>query len=100
MRLPRWLPKATMVVAMATLLLEVALPPAAAQTYTLKIGNATLNDVQHEWQKRWGARVEKRAGGRIGSSPSRWTIASVMRAARWRTRTATTDPVPARTPPR
>jgi TRAP-type C4-dicarboxylate transport system substrate-binding protein len=39
--------------------------PAAAQTYTLKIGNATINDVQHEWQKRWGARVEKRAGGRI-----------------------------------
>lgn len=39
--------------------------PAEAQTYTLKIGNATINDVQHEWQKRWGARVEKRAGGRI-----------------------------------
>ena len=39
--------------------------PASAQTYTLKIGNATINDVQHEWQKRWGARVEKRAGGRI-----------------------------------
>ncbi len=39
--------------------------PAVAQTYTLKIGNATINDVQHEWQKRWGARVEKRAGGRL-----------------------------------
>ena len=39
--------------------------PVAAQTYTLKIGNATINDVQHEWQKRWGARVERRAGGRI-----------------------------------
>jgi TRAP-type C4-dicarboxylate transport system substrate-binding protein len=39
--------------------------PASAQTYTLKIGNATINDVQHEWQKRWGGRVEKRAGGRI-----------------------------------
>lgn len=65
MRLTRWIPKATMAVAVAALLLEVALPPAAAQTYTLKIGNATLNDVQHEWQKRWGARVEKRAAGRI-----------------------------------
>ncbi|MBI2202960.1 MAG: TRAP transporter substrate-binding protein [Candidatus Rokubacteria bacterium] len=42
--------------------------PTTAQTapsFTLKIGNATINDVQHEWQKRWGARVEKRAGGRI-----------------------------------
>jgi TRAP-type C4-dicarboxylate transport system substrate-binding protein len=51
------------VVAGAALVLGAA--PAAAQTYTLKIGNATINDVQHEWQKRWGARVEKRAGGRI-----------------------------------
>jgi TRAP-type C4-dicarboxylate transport system substrate-binding protein len=54
----------------AALLVAAAVlaPPAApvtAQTYTLKIGNATINDVQHEWQKRWGARVEKRAGGRI-----------------------------------
>ena len=45
--------------------LALAAAPASAQTYTLKIGNATINDVQHEWQKRWGARVEKRAGGRI-----------------------------------
>jgi TRAP-type transport system periplasmic protein len=43
----------------------LAAAPVAAQTYTLKIGNATINDVQHEWQKRWGGRVEKRAGGRI-----------------------------------
>jgi TRAP-type transport system periplasmic protein len=47
------------------LALAAATTPAAAQTYTLKIGNATINDVQHEWQKRWGARVEKRAAGRI-----------------------------------
>jgi TRAP-type C4-dicarboxylate transport system substrate-binding protein len=66
MRLTRWLPKATTVVAVVTLLLEVAPAPAAAQSYTLKIGNATLNDVQHEWQKRWGARVEKRAGRSAG----------------------------------
>jgi TRAP-type C4-dicarboxylate transport system substrate-binding protein len=45
--------------------LMLAPAAAAAQTYTLKIGNATINDVQHEWQKRWGARVEKRSGGRI-----------------------------------
>ena len=54
---------AAVVVVGAALVLAVA--PVAAQTYTLKIGNATINDVQHEWQKRWGARVEKRAGGRI-----------------------------------
>ncbi len=54
---------ATLVAVIAALLGAAA--PADAQTYTLKIGNATINDVQHEWQKRWGARVEKRAGGRI-----------------------------------
>jgi TRAP-type C4-dicarboxylate transport system substrate-binding protein len=53
----------TLVAVIAALLGAAA--PADAQTYTLKIGNATINDVQHEWQKRWGARVEKRAGGRI-----------------------------------
>jgi TRAP-type C4-dicarboxylate transport system substrate-binding protein len=57
----------TMAAAVAVVggVLALGAAPAAAQTYTLKIGNATLNDVQHEWQKRWGARVEKRAGGRI-----------------------------------
>lgn len=49
----------------AALAAALAATPADAQTYTMKIGNATINDVQHEWQKRWGARVEKRAGGRI-----------------------------------
>jgi len=61
-RFASWTTAAVVVMGIA-LMLGVA--PAAAQTYTLKIGNATLNDVQHEWQKRWGARVEKRAGGRI-----------------------------------
>ncbi len=56
--------RAAMTVA-SVVTLAGAVAPAAAQTYTLKIGNATINDVQHEWQKRWGARVEKRAGGRI-----------------------------------
>jgi len=57
----------TMAAAVAVVggVLALGAVPVAAQTYTLKIGNATLNDVQHEWQKRWGARVEKRAGGRI-----------------------------------
>ncbi|HET9489457.1 MAG TPA: TRAP transporter substrate-binding protein [Methylomirabilota bacterium] len=55
----------TLALLAAAVLMAPAVPPAAAQTYTLKIGNATINDVQHEWQKRWGARVEKRSGGRI-----------------------------------
>jgi TRAP-type C4-dicarboxylate transport system substrate-binding protein len=51
--------------ATALLALGGAAESALAQTYTLKIGNATINDVQHEWQKRWGQRVEKGSGGRI-----------------------------------
>jgi C4-dicarboxylate-binding protein DctP len=38
---------------------------AGAQTWTMKIGCDTVNDVQHEWMKRWGARVEKASAGRI-----------------------------------
>jgi TRAP-type C4-dicarboxylate transport system substrate-binding protein len=40
-------------------------PPAAAQPIAFKCGTATLNDVQHEWCKRFGARLEQRTGGRI-----------------------------------
>jgi len=61
-RFASWTTAAVVVMGIALMLGVV---PASAQTYTLKIGNATINDVQHEWQKRWGARVEKRAGGRI-----------------------------------
>src|SRR5207247_8982883 len=64
MVLARWV-RRSQTAAMVGVALAVAAMPAAAQTYTLKIGNATINDVQHEWQKRWGARVEKRSGGRI-----------------------------------
>ena len=61
----RWARRNTTVLAVVGAVLTLGVMPAAAQTYTLKIGNATINDVQHEWQKRWGARVEQRAGGRI-----------------------------------
>ena len=61
----RWARWNTTVLAVVGTVLTLGAAPAAAQTYTLKIGNATINDVQHEWQKRWGARVENRAGGRI-----------------------------------
>jgi TRAP-type C4-dicarboxylate transport system substrate-binding protein len=36
-----------------------------ADTLTMKIGTATINDTQHEWMKRFKARVEKRTGGAI-----------------------------------
>jgi TRAP-type C4-dicarboxylate transport system substrate-binding protein len=39
----------------------------AAQTapIVMKMSTATLNDVQHEWYRRFGAEVEKTSGGRI-----------------------------------
>lgn len=38
---------------------------AAAPPITMKLGCDTINDVQYEWIKRYGARVEKASGGRI-----------------------------------
>ena len=44
----------------------LALPaPGDAATIPFKCATATINDVQHEWCKRYGARLEKRSGGRI-----------------------------------
>ena len=43
----------------------IAAAPLAAQTVQMKIGTATVNDVQHEWMKRYKERVEKSSGGRI-----------------------------------
>lgn len=43
----------------------VVTPPAHAQTIAFKCATATLNDMQHEWCKRVGARLEKRTNGRI-----------------------------------
>jgi len=39
--------------------------PAGAQTYTMKIGAATVNDGQHEWMKLYKDRVEQKSGGKI-----------------------------------
>jgi len=38
---------------------------AAAETYMMKLGTATINESQHEWCKRFVAMVEKDSGGRI-----------------------------------
>jgi TRAP-type C4-dicarboxylate transport system substrate-binding protein len=47
-----------------SLALGLMLGSASAQ-YKMKISNATINDVQHEWQKLMKARLEKRSGGRL-----------------------------------
>src|SRR5262245_43136123 len=39
-------------------------PPVAAQT-VMKLANATINDVQHEWQKLFAADLEKRVGDKV-----------------------------------
>ena len=46
--------------------LVAPLPQAwAQQTYTMKLANATINDVQHQWQKQFKQRLEARAGDRL-----------------------------------
>lgn len=41
-------------------------PTLAQQTpMVMKLGTATINEIQHDWLKRFGAEVEKNAGGRI-----------------------------------
>jgi TRAP-type C4-dicarboxylate transport system substrate-binding protein len=44
--------------------LVLAAGPGAAQV-TMKIGTATINDVQHEYAKRFAAELGKRAGGKV-----------------------------------
>jgi TRAP-type C4-dicarboxylate transport system substrate-binding protein len=51
-------------VLVVSLTLALMLGSASAQ-YKMKISNATINDVQHEWQKLMKARLEKRSGGRL-----------------------------------
>jgi TRAP-type C4-dicarboxylate transport system substrate-binding protein len=35
------------------------------KTYVMRLSTATLNDVQHEWMKRYAAAIEKKTNGRI-----------------------------------
>ena len=61
-RISRW----SLAVTVAASLIAMAMPPeATAQTIAFKCATATMNDVQHEWCKRFGARLEKRTNGRI-----------------------------------
>jgi len=49
---------------LAAALLAVMPLPASAQV-VMKLANATINDVQHEWQKVFAAELEKRAPGKV-----------------------------------
>jgi TRAP-type transport system periplasmic protein len=53
--------KRTALAALATVCIAA---PAAAQV-TMKIGTATINDVQHEYAKRFAAEMDKRASGKV-----------------------------------
>lgn len=50
--------------AATALALTLAAAPAAAQT-VMKLANATINDVQHEWQKEFAADLQKRVGDQV-----------------------------------
>jgi TRAP-type C4-dicarboxylate transport system substrate-binding protein len=51
--------------ALAALALGMGATAAGAQTVTLKMASATINDVQHEWLKRFEAELKPKAGDRI-----------------------------------
>ena len=56
--------KATCLFALGALSLSLAATPAVAQT-VMKAGTATINDVQHEYLKRFAERVGKHAPGKL-----------------------------------
>jgi TRAP-type transport system periplasmic protein len=57
-----------LLLSLAIVITSALTPPAApAQPIAFKCATATLNDVQHEWCKRFGARLEQRTNGRIKS---------------------------------
>jgi TRAP-type C4-dicarboxylate transport system substrate-binding protein len=39
--------------------------PAPAQTHTMKMASATINDVQHEWLRRFDAEIKPKVGDRL-----------------------------------
>ena len=51
--------------AASALALAAALPAAHAQTHTMKMASATINDVQHEWLKRFEAEIKPKVGDKL-----------------------------------
>ena len=62
-----WQPGVSTTAALALVATALAMPPgpSAAQQYTMKIGTATINDIQHEWMKRFQSRMHAKAGNRV-----------------------------------
>jgi len=58
-----WHRLATALATVAVLALSAG--TAAAQSMTVKIATATLNDAQHEWMRRFAAEIEKSTNGRL-----------------------------------
>src|SRR3954463_14019881 len=54
-----------LLISAAAAFLTMAAPlPSSAQT-VMKLANATINDVQHEWQKVFAAELDKRIGSKV-----------------------------------
>lgn len=49
----------------AAALLSMAMPATAPAQTVMKLANATINDVQHEWQKVFAAELTKRVGDKV-----------------------------------
>src|SRR5688572_11009591 len=43
----------------------IGFAPAASAQVVMKLANATINDVQHEWQKLFAAALQKRVGDKV-----------------------------------
>jgi TRAP-type C4-dicarboxylate transport system substrate-binding protein len=57
--------KAFAAVSLGAMLVAGLAGHAAAQTATIKLATATLNDAQHEWMKRFAVMIERNTGGRM-----------------------------------
>ncbi len=63
-RMPSWQNGRALV--FTAVIASMSFPLAAQQTpMVMKLGTATINEIQHDWLKRFGAEVEAKAGGRI-----------------------------------
>src|SRR5262245_35402119 len=53
-------------IALAAIALAIATAPQSSSAQTvMKLANATINDVQHEWQKVFAAELAKRVGSKV-----------------------------------
>ena len=55
----------SIVAGLAVVSLCITPKSAAAQKTTMKIGTATINDIQHEWMKRFQKRIHAKIGDRV-----------------------------------